>query len=655
MEMMKKVLKSTLLLIFVGSALYAQTLGDAQKALDAEQYQNAKSQLKSLIALQPTVAENFFYLGQVYLKTDYADSAKAVFNQGITVNPAFPLNYVGLGQVDLDDNQEAAAKANFDQAIAVSDKKDARAYLFIGKAYTHAKKPNYTEALNTLNAGKLIIEKQKGVNGFLADLNLAFGDAYRGQLKNSEAYSAYRTAFELNSSLIRTKVELGVINKMSKAYQESADEFNAVLTINPNYGPAYRELAETYYLWAKDQAKDYDAKIKQALEYYKKYLELTDKSLESRMRYADFLILAKDYKSLQAEAQAMAQMDKANKRILRYLGYAAYENGDYTSSIQAIKDFMVKVEPKRIIGRDYSYLGRALIKSGQEDEGFQTVKKALAIDSSLVSGMSDLAKELYTLTKYSKAAEAYELAVKNPQRNLTDYYWLGSSYYYDWVDKIKKDPKTDKSLLVKADSAFSYLVQRAPNTFAVWQFRARINRRFDDASDSQGLAVPFYEKYVDILTANVPAGQSLKYSISCEECDVTYINQDGGLEQKTGVHSDWTYSLTPKSGQIVSIQAQSKKESGSVTVNIVLNGSQYKTATSSGSYVIASANALIANNTALVAKNGPGLMEAYNYLGSVAAHKDKDAEKAKEYFKKVISIDPANTTAMENLKILGGK
>ena len=655
MEMMKKALKSTLLLILVGSALYAQTLGDAQKALDAEQYQNAKSQLKSLIALQPTVAENYFYLGQVYLKTDYADSAKAEFNQGITINPAFPLNYVGLGQVDLDDNQAAAAKANFEKAIAVSDKKDARAYLFIGKAYTYAKKPNYAEAINILNAGKLIVEKQKGVNGFLADLNLAFGDAYRGQLKNSEAYSAYRTAFELNSSLIRTKVELGVINKMSKAYQESADEFNTVLVINPNYGPAYRELAETYYLWAKDQAKDYDAKIKQALEYYKKYLELTDKSLESRMRYADFLILAKDYKSLQAESQAMAQMDKANKRILRYLAYAAYENGDYPASIQAIKDFMAKVEAKRVIGRDYSYLGRALIKSGQEAEGFQTVKKALAIDSSLVSGMSDLAKELYTLTKYSKAAEAYELAVKNPQRNLTDYYWLGSSYYYDWVDKIKKDPKTDKSLLVKADSAFSYLVQRAPNTFAVWQFRARINRRFDDASDSQGLAVPFYEKYVDILTANVPAGQSLKYSISCEECDVTYINQDGGLEQKTGVHSDWTYSLTPKSGQIVSIQAQSKKESGSVTVNIVLNGSQYKTATSSGSYVIASANALIANNTALVAKNGPGLMEAYNYLGSVAAHKDKDAEKAKEYFRKVISIDPANTTAMENLKILGGK
>jgi tetratricopeptide (TPR) repeat protein len=46
-------------------------------------------------------------------------------------------------------------------------------------------------------------------------------------------------------------------------------------------------------------------------------------------------------------------------------------------------------------------------------------------------------------------------------------------------------------------------------------------------------------------------------------------------------------------------------------------------------------------------------MEAYNYLGSVAAHKDKDAEKAKEYFNKVLAIDPANAIALEVLKALG--
>jgi hypothetical protein len=55
-------------------------------------------------------------------------------------------------------------------------------------------------------------------------------------------------------------------------------------------------------------------------------MSLTDYSLDSRMRHADFLILAKDYQALQTEAQAMQQLDKVNPRIYRYLGYAAYEN-----------------------------------------------------------------------------------------------------------------------------------------------------------------------------------------------------------------------------------------------------------------------------------------------------------------------------------------
>ncbi|MFM6975824.1 MAG: tetratricopeptide repeat protein [Sphingobacteriaceae bacterium] len=559
MEMIKKAVKATLVLALLGSSVWAQSLADAKKAIDAEQYQNAKIQLKGLINLLPN-PENYFFLGQVYLKTDYPDSAKVTFNKGITINPAFSLNYVGLGQVDLEDNNEAAAKTNFEKAIALSEKKDNRALLYIGKAYTSAQKPNYELAVTYLQRA-LTNTAPKGAELFLADVNLALGDAYRGQMKNSEAYSAYRTAYDLNKALIRSKVELGVINKMSKAFQESVDEFNAVLAIDPNYGPAYRELAETYYLWARDQPRDYDARIKQALDYYKKYLELTDRSLESRMRYADFLILAKDYKTLQQEAQAMAQMDKANKRILRYLGYAAFENGDYNASIQAIKEFMAKVDPKRVIGRDYLYLGRAEMKAGQDVEGMQSIRKAVQIDSTNTGIMSDVGKELYGMKKYAEAAEAYEIAVKNPQRNLLDYYYLGSAFYFDFGAKKTAGLTADKELLVKADSAFSYLIQRSPNTHAAWQFRGRINRQFDDENDSKGLAVPFYEKYVELITVTKPE---------------------------------------------------------------------------------------------LATKNAPGLIEAYTYLGSVAARKDRDFDKAKLYFGKVLELDPANAVVLQAMKAIGG-
>lgn len=560
MEMMKKVIKSTFALVLLGSSLFAQTLADAKKAIDAEQFQIAKTQLKNLTVTQATNPENYFFLGQVYLKTDYPDSAKVIFNKGITTNPAFTLNYVGLGQVALEDNDGVGAKANFDKAIAMSDKKDTRPYLYIGKAYTQAKKPNYELALTFLDKAKTLTNP-KGAELFLADVNLALGDAYRGLQKNSEAYSAYRTAYDLNKALLRSKIELGVINKMAKAFQESVDEFNSVLAIDPNYGPAYRELAETYYLWARSEAKNYDAKIKQALDFYKKYLDLTDKSLESRMRYADFLILAKDYKTLEQEAQAMAQMDKANKRILRYLGYSSFENGNYEASIKALKDFMAQVDSKRLIGRDFSYLGRALIRTNQDDEGFQIVKKAIEIDSTLSSGMSDLGKELYGKKNYTKAAEAYEIAVKNPQRNLLDYYYMGSAYYFDYGAKKTAGQAVEKDLLVKSDSAFSYLIQRSPNTHAAWQFRGRINRQFDDENDSQGLAVPFYEKYVELITVTKP-------------------------------------ELAPK--------------------------------------------------------NATGLVEAYTYLGSVAARKEQDYDKAKLYFNKVLELDPANAVVLQAMKAIGG-
>jgi lipoprotein NlpI len=41
------------------------------------------------------------------------------------------------------------------------------------------------------------------------------------------------------------------------------------------------------------------------------------------------------------------------------------------------------------------------------------------------------------------------------------------------------------------------------------------------------------------------------------------------------------------------------------------------------------------------------LIEACNYLGSVAARKEGNTAKAKEYFDKVLILDPTNATATQ--------
>src|ERR1700744_5615681 len=99
MKLSSKIAIAALSLVCVGSAVSAQSLADAKKAIEAEQYQKAKSMLKNLTVTEANKDENYFYLGWVYIKQDYLDSAKAVFNKGLGVNPKSALNTVGLGAV----------------------------------------------------------------------------------------------------------------------------------------------------------------------------------------------------------------------------------------------------------------------------------------------------------------------------------------------------------------------------------------------------------------------------------------------------------------------------------------------------------------------------------------------------------------------------
>src|ERR1700749_4611278 len=134
MKMIKKIAAAGFALLFAGTTVFAQSLDDAKKAIDAEQYQKAKSMLKNLTTTQADKDENYFYLGWVYLKQDYADSAKAIFNKGLAVNAKSPLNLVGLGAVAHVEKDNATATSNFNQAIALAGK-NSTPYLYVGLSY----------------------------------------------------------------------------------------------------------------------------------------------------------------------------------------------------------------------------------------------------------------------------------------------------------------------------------------------------------------------------------------------------------------------------------------------------------------------------------------------------------------------------------------
>jgi tetratricopeptide (TPR) repeat protein len=512
-NMTNKIVGTAAGLIFIGSSVFAQSLADAKKAIDAEQYQKAKSMLKNLTTTQATKDENFFYLGWVYVQQEYADSAKATFTRGIAANAKSALNYAGLGAVARLNKDQAGATTNFNQAISLAGK-DSKPYLYVGESYLLDPTPDANAAIAVLNKGIAANDKDP-------ELYVALGDAYRTQLKSNEAYKAYSQALSINPKSAAAKVATGVLWRYANNWEDSEKEFKDAIAIDPNYGPAYREWAETDIRWAQKVPTQASAKINEAVEQYRKFLSLTDMSVESRLRYADFLYQAGKFKELQTEAAAIAQAQNANARAYRYLAYAAYENGDYANASTAMNTWMSKADPKRIIPYDYLYQGRIQLKTGKDSVGLLTMEKALTMDTTQADLYADVAKAYYGQKKYVKAAEAYHSFVtKSRKATLNDRFLEGVSYYYGFSDQYTNSAKTkvapDTSLLTKADSAFAYVNAKAASPSAgVVLYRARVNDLKEPSREtSKGLAKPFYEQYIQLLTAKGAIADADKKNIA---------------------------------------------------------------------------------------------------------------------------------------------
>ena len=100
MNIVKKIAFGVTGFTLVASMTLAQSLEDARRAVNAEQYQKAKSLFSNLVRNQPT-PENYFYYGDLYLQLNMPDSAKAVFQKGIAADDKakYTLNEIGLGTV----------------------------------------------------------------------------------------------------------------------------------------------------------------------------------------------------------------------------------------------------------------------------------------------------------------------------------------------------------------------------------------------------------------------------------------------------------------------------------------------------------------------------------------------------------------------------
>ncbi|WP_316802231.1 tetratricopeptide repeat protein [Pedobacter nototheniae] len=531
MKILKKAITLNVGLVLMGSAVFAQNLNDAKKAIDAEQYQKASSMLKSLVSSQASNGDNYYNLGLVYLKTGYIDSARAVFTKGVTADAKNNLNLIGLGEADLLSNNPTSAKTNFDKAVSMAPK-DYKTYLALGKAYLsqdkpddETSKPDFANALANITKADELDSKDKD-----AEVFLALGDTYALQKKNSEALSPYLRVGDIDPNNRRAKTQIGRMYKESRAFAEGEKELQDVIAADPNYGPAYRELGELYLQWSSFGTDK--EKAAKAIENYKKYLDLTDKSLESQLRYAQFLFYAKDFQTLEQVASAI-QVPADNPKIAvvsRMKGWAAYENKNYPQALTNMTEFFAKnTDKSKVLGNDYLYLGKAQLKAGQDSLAVNNIIEATKLDSTNADALAEAGLSLRKAKKFAKAAEIFKLATKynpNGKGSLTNYYYIGENRFYEayYAQRDKKPVNT--AALVEADSALSHLNQVQPDFALAYIMRGRIANILDDQTNPKGTAIPFYEKFISMVKPEETAANKANLSEAYDVLGSWYTNKD---------------------------------------------------------------------------------------------------------------------------------
>lgn len=489
------------------TTVQAQDLEEAKKAIQEEKYDKAKAILQSLVKAKPNEGSNFYYLGDLFLKEDQSDSSRFYFNKGLEAKNKASLNYIGLGQLELDNNRTAEAQANFAKAEKDIKKKDYEEQLLVANAYINAGHPNTKKAIEIAQS---IVEKDyKNAQAYLV-----LGKAYLIDKKMNEAFSAFRNAYDYDNSLLEAKLQLAAITKRARAYGNAVNDFKEVIALNPNYAPAYRELAETYSLWAKTSNTNQDEYLKQAAENYKKYITLSDGSADAKMRYADFLVQTQDYVALEEIANELKTNENVNPRIFRYLGYAAYENKHYKESVTALDSFLKKYlktnKNMNIIGRDYMYFGLGKMHIADEgdtrdeklyQEGLQELREAVKVEEAIAGEYNVYGVALFKqgskdkLNKYADAADILKIsaAVKNQPNYVYDNYYLGYSYYF-----IGKEQE-DAAILKLSSDAFSNTIAVSPSTDEAWLLKGRANR-YIDTPESREVMNEAYLGFVKAVT-----------------------------------------------------------------------------------------------------------------------------------------------------------
>ena len=332
-------------------------LDEAQRDIDANNFEAAVPPLQKFIAKKPDVAYGHFQLGYAFTALKRGDEAQAEYERAIELDPKMPEAYLNLGVLLLDKRQFAAAVAPLSKAVdLLPSQSRPRALLAVAQD-----RSGDQEAAARSFEGVLHFDPNDvTANHYLGDIDLRRG-------KPAEAESRFRDALELQPDA--PEILLGLAQSLEAQNKpEVADAYRKYLKVMPGDSGARARLIHLLI-----NAEEYDAALAE--------LERADSgkspSLDSLKLRADIQIAQKnldgaivtlrqavalapsdaqmvgglgrvylqkrDFPAAEKELRAALQMDPKNTAYWKDLSASYYLSGNCPATLNAL-DVIAKVE-----------------------------------------------------------------------------------------------------------------------------------------------------------------------------------------------------------------------------------------------------------------------------------------------------------------------
>jgi Flp pilus assembly protein TadD len=292
-------------------------LDEAQRNIDANNFEAALAPLQKFIAEKPEVAFAHFQLGYAYTGLKRSDEARAEYEQAIALDPKMPEAHLNLGILLLDKQEYAAAVTPLSKAVELLPAQSRPRSLL---AVAQDRSGDQEGAARSFEGVLHLDPNDVTANHYLGDLDLRRG-------KPAEAEARFRHALEIRPDA--PEILQGLAQSLeAQNNPEAADVYRKYLVVMPGDSGARAHLIQVLL-----NQQEYDSALAE--------LDRTDAgkplSLESLRMRADIQIAQKKWADAVVTLQQAIALAPRDAQLLGGLGRVYLQKRDFAAAEKELK------------------------------------------------------------------------------------------------------------------------------------------------------------------------------------------------------------------------------------------------------------------------------------------------------------------------------